>query len=252
MVLDAHVHLGTSLFGHHMDENSILSSLGACGVDRCVLCPVKPFEYHLEPENDRVAKAVKAHGDRFTGFARVDPHRGTKAVEELARAVETLGLRGLYLDPWEETFQVNCKKMAPLMEKALEYKIPVMVRGGFPIVSHASQIGDLAGEWPGVTIIATSGGQINVSGGGLEHARQLLLRHSNVLMETSGIYREDFIEEMARTLGPERLVYGSGAPLFEMRFELERVRRAHLPPEAKKSIAGETMAALLAATGPSC
>jgi uncharacterized protein len=245
MKIDSHVYFGSSLFGFHHGADEILKKIDTLGVDRCILCPVKPRSYHLPPENDAVAAAVRSHEDRFVGFVRVDPRLGDEALDELKRGIELLGLRGLYLDPWEETFQVNADFVHPLMQKAGDYGIPVMIRGGYPIVSQPGQIADLAAGFPGTTIIATSGGQINISGGALEDARLMLVENRNVFMETSGIYREDFIEEMAKVIGAERIIYGSNAPLMDMAFEIMRIEKAHLRDEEKKKIMGENILRVL-------
>jgi predicted TIM-barrel fold metal-dependent hydrolase len=87
-----------------------------------------------------------------------------------------------------------------------------------------------------VTIIATHGGQLNISGLLLADAARMLRANPNVLMETSGIYREDFIEDTVAELGLERVVFGSNAPYLDQGFEALRVRWAHLGDEAKAAI----------------
>ena len=47
--------------------------------------------------NDYVAELVNAHPEQFIGFATVDPWKDRWAVNELDRAVNDLGLRGLKL-----------------------------------------------------------------------------------------------------------------------------------------------------------
>jgi aminocarboxymuconate-semialdehyde decarboxylase len=45
-------------------------------------------------QNDQIAKLVKAHSDRFLGIATLPMQAPERAVDELRRAVRTLGLRG--------------------------------------------------------------------------------------------------------------------------------------------------------------
>lgn len=249
MKIDAHVYLGRSLFGYSQSCDEILRKLDALDIDRCVVCPVKPCGYNLGPENDFVASAVKEHGDRFFGLVRVDPRQGADALKEMTRGIEKLELQGLYLNPWEETCPVDSELLYPLLEMASKYGIVVMIKGGYPVVSHPSQIADLARRFPQTSMIATSGGQINISGGALQDARMMLEENKNVYMETSGIYREDFIEEMARVLGAERLIYGSGSPVLDMSFEIQRVSRAHIPQGDKKKIMGANLMKLIKRAG---
>ena len=245
MVLDAEVYLGPNLFGPAHDRESLIKVLDAAGVTRAVVCPARPPGYHLGPANDLVADAVRRHPHRLIGFARVDPRQGAAALIELRRGVERLGLHGLLLHPWEELFPANDRLVDPLFAYARERRLLVQVAGGYPMVSHAAQIADLAQRFPDVTILATHGGQINISGRGLYEAAQMLRACPNVYLQTSGVYREDWMEDMAQELGAARLVFGSGAPYYDLGFELERIHRLHLPAADRAAIAGANLARLL-------
>ena len=119
------------------------------------------------------------------------------------------------------------------MELLNNRDLPLLLAGGYPGFSHPSQIGDLARQFPQVTIVATHGGQINISGLLLADAGRMLRANPNVIMETSGIYREDFIEDTVQELGAERVVFGSNAPYMDLGFETLRVRLAHLSNQDK-------------------
>jgi predicted TIM-barrel fold metal-dependent hydrolase len=235
-ILDAHAHIGRSLFGFEQAVDSLLRDMDDNGVERAVLVPLKPPGYALAPENTRVAQAVGEYPDRFHGFARVDPWQGDQALAELRRAHDGLGLEGLFLHPFEEQFAANDERIFPLMEFLRERRTPLLLAGGYPQFSHPSQIGDLARQFPDVTIIATHGGQVNISGLLLADASRMLRANPNVLMETSGIYREDFIEDTVKALGPQRVVFGSNAPYMDQGFETLRVRLAHLTDTEKQAV----------------
>jgi predicted TIM-barrel fold metal-dependent hydrolase len=235
-LFDAHAHIGRSLFGHEQTIGELLESMDGHGITRAVLVPLKPVAYHLGPENNRIADAVAAHPNRFVGFARVDPWQGAVAVSEARQALDR-GLAGLFLHPFEEQFAANDELVFPLMELVREHGRPLLLAGGYPGFSHPSQIGDLARQFPDVTIIATHGGQLNISGLLLADAGRMLRANPNVIMETSGIYREDFIEDTVKELGAERVVFGSNSPYMDAGFETLRVRLAHLS-DADKALIG--------------
>ncbi len=237
MLIDAHAHLGTSLFGVENSLEDLLASMEQNEIDQAILVPLKPRDYHFGPENDRIAAAVRATVGKFFGFARVDPWQGQAAVDELRRSIDELGMIGLFLHPFEEQFAANDELSFPLLEVLHESGLPLMIAGGYPTFSHPSQIGDLARQFPDLTIIATHGGQINISGMLLADALRTMQANPNVIMETSGIYREDFIEDTITELGAERVVWGSNAPYMDQGFETTRVRMAHLS-DAVKTIIG--------------
>ena len=119
-----------------------------------------------------------------------------------------------------------------------------MLAGGYPGFSHPSQIGDLARQFPDLTIIATHGGQLNISGLLLADAGRMLRKNPNVIMETSGIYREDFIEDTVKELGAGRVLFGSNSPYMDQGFEAQRIRRAHLDDAAKRAMGRENAIAI--------
>lgn len=236
MLIDAHAHLGASLFGHNLTTNQLLASMDENDILQAILSPLKPLDYHFSPENDRIAAAVKAHPDRFHGLVRVDPWQGAAALAELQRGIDDLGLIGLYLHPFEEQFAANNEIAFPLLQFLEERQRPLMLAGGYPTFSHPSQIADLARQFPNLPIIATHGGQINISGMLLADALRTMRANPNVIMETSGIYREDFIEDTIAELGPERVIWGSNTPYMDQGFETTRVRMGHLDEQVKAQI----------------
>ena len=215
------------------------------GIDKAVVCPVKPFNYHFASENNFIAKTSEKYSNKLIGFCRVDPRQKAKAVKEVQRCVEKLGLKGIFLHPWEETFQISDDIDVPVIEAAEHYKLPVMISGGHLRVSRAFQISDIASRFPKVKFIITSGGQINISGSALFEAETMIKENPNITIETSGIYREDFIEEIVEKYGKERVVFGSNSPEYHIGFELKRAQWAHLSSEKIEALSWTNAAKLL-------
>jgi len=236
MIVDSRVYLGASLFGYGQSLAEISANMERLGIDKAVLVPVKPRDYHFGPMNDLVADAVQAQPERFLGLCRVDPWQGEDAVAEVHRGFRELGACGLYLDPWEENFQANDKALRPVLRAASRHKKPVVLNAGHVRVSHPTQIGDMASQFPTVPFVACNGGQINISGMLLLEARRMLEACPNVVIETAGTYREDFIEEVVTEVGEERVLFASGSPIYDQEFEMARVRLAHLSSEQKRKL----------------
>lgn len=247
MIVDSLTFLGDGLFGRQADASSLLAALDAAGIDRAVVAPLKPREYAFGPANQRIAEAIKQHPDRLIGFARVDPWQRAQARQELEHAVHDLGLQGVFVHPWEECFQVTSGLLDPLLEYATTEHLPVIVATGFPWLSEALQVGHLASRFPDVSIIATHGGQLNISGFGTFDADLALGRHPNLAIQTTGVYREDFLESMVHRHGAERVLFASCYPMFEPRFEVLRPSWAHLDDEARSAILGGNAERLLGA-----
>ena len=236
MTVDSLTFLGESLFGPVGRVDGLLRALDETGIERAVVCPFRPRSYLLEEGNELVAEAVAAHPDRLTGFARVDPNLGERAARELERATRELGLRGLFLHPWEETFRVHDDRVSELIAG---FTLPVIVAAGYPWLSEGLQVGELARRHPGLRLIATNGCQINISGLGQTDAELALADNANLAVQTTGVYREDFLEGVVARFGAGRLLYASCYPLFDPRLEVLRVRWApNLDDAARAQVLG--------------
>jgi predicted TIM-barrel fold metal-dependent hydrolase len=219
-------------------DDGLLDALDLAGIDRAVVCAPRARGEDYSALNDRVAAAVEAQPTRLTGFARVDPLTpGAEA--ELDRALG-LGLRGLFLHPWEDCFRITDPAVDALVGPGL-----VIVATGYPWVSEGLQVGRFAQRHPETTVIATNGGQINISGLGQQDAELALEACPNLFLQTSGVYREDFIEGVVARFGAERVLYASAFPRFDPRLELLRVMWApRLDKGARRAILGDNFAAL--------
>ena len=131
-----------------------------------------------------------------------------------------------------------------------DFALPVIVAAGYPWLSEGLQVGELARRHPEVRIVATNGCQINISGLGQTDAELALEANPNLVVQTTGVYREDFLEGVSARFGPERLLYASGFPFFEPRLEVLRVRWApNLDEAARGSRAGRQRRATAAPLG---
>ncbi|MES1926688.1 amidohydrolase family protein [Salinisphaera sp. T31B1] len=88
--------------------------------------------------NADVAEFCRTHGERFIGFAGVDPHRGDAAVAEFEHAIRELGLRGLNIQGFEHQLAIDDERLYPLYEKCIELDVPVNIHCGTNFSTHTS------------------------------------------------------------------------------------------------------------------
>lgn len=247
MIVDGQVFIGESIFGHVVRAQDVISLMDELEIDRAVVCPFKPRSYRLESANDVVAQAVADYPQRFVGLARVDPRLRDDAVAEAERGFDDLGLQGLFLHPWEETFVINSALVDPVVGVAVRRERPVLIASGYPWLSEGLQVGDLAARFPRTTFIATNGGQINISGLGQTDVRLALRANPNLVVQSAGVYREDFLHLVVSEFGSSRLVFASGFPQYDLRLEILRIRWAGFQPDSETSILGGTLATIFPA-----
>jgi len=136
------------------------------------------------------------------------------------------------------------------VEEAGRYSKPVVINAWHARVSHPRQIWDLARRFPDVRFVACSGGQINICGLLLFEARRMLEACPNIMIQTAGTYREDFLEEIAAKVGEERVLFASRSPVYDQEFEMARVQSAHLSESQKAKWWGSNALATFASSGP--
>jgi predicted TIM-barrel fold metal-dependent hydrolase len=130
--------------------------------------------------------------------------------------------------------------------KAHELGVPVMIATGYPWVSHALQVADLSNSVPEANIIMTHGGQINISGLAQADAFLAMSQCDNLYMETSGLYRQDFIEESIARFGAHRVLFGSNSPNMHQGFERDRALSAtKISEEIREAVLGGSVMKLL-------
>jgi predicted TIM-barrel fold metal-dependent hydrolase len=246
VIVDALVYAGAGLYGGRT-LSELLGDANGAGLDRLVAAPAKPGDYDLAGASERLAEECAASGGRAVCLARLDPWREDAAVR-LRDLLAHPAVRGLLLHPWEETFPANSERAAALATDAAALGYPVVVEAGHPLVAEALSLADLARQVEG-TVVMTRGGQVNMSGLAQQSADLALAAAPNLRALSAGMYRQDWLEHCVAQFGAERLLHGSCAPVFDLGYELERVRRAKMGNGERAAVLGGNAAALFGLTG---
>jgi predicted TIM-barrel fold metal-dependent hydrolase len=236
MIFDFRVFLGTSYNHRRLSVEDLLSMMDVLSIETALVIPFKPVSLDVNQESIRLAKQVRAYQDRLLIAARIDPWQ-PNASSWFREAIETAGARALFLHPWEENFQVDLEIVDALINEAIHFKVPVLIMSGYPWVSEALQISTLAERWPEVPIVMSNGGQINISGLGQADSLLALRKNSNLYIDTAGIYRQDFIEEVVEELGSERVLFASNTPYYDQEYELSRIQFAKVTDKDRLAMA---------------
>ena len=111
-----------------------LRQMDLIGLDMMVLSVTTPSTQALPPEeavrlsqqaNDRLAATIKAHPDRYSGFATLPTPDPTAALEELERSVKELGLKGAMIHSRTGDRYLDKEEFRPILGKAAELGVPI-------------------------------------------------------------------------------------------------------------------------------
>lgn len=176
--------------------------------------------------SDGQLRALREHPDRFVASIGVDPTEGTKAVETIVRAHETIGLRAVSAFPAGCSPQVpiDDRRWYPIYAKCCELSIPVFMCVGVPgpRVPMACQKVELLDEvcwfFPELTIVMRHGAEPWE-----DLAVKLMLKWPNLYYSTSAFaprYYPEAVIDFANTRGADKVMY---AGYFPMGLTLERI-----------------------------
>jgi hypothetical protein len=267
MIVDAHTHIHAEKNGmgpgHDASLAALLTHLETGSIDKAViLAEAVDVPYIKRIENEFVAACCREHPERLIGFASVHPDE-SGAVARFEDAVRRDGLRGLKLHPRFQGVAANDPRIVPLVEKAAELGVPVMVdtllwkpaplRLQAPIL-----VDDLCKRVPEAKVILAHAGGFHFM-----DALAVVVANDNAYLETSvslmyfkGTPFESQFMFALKQAGARRLIYGSDYPQKPMHetFENSRAlfRQYGFTDEDMAWFFGKTLLSLLSTMSSGC
>ena len=137
-------------------------------------------------------------------------------------------------------------ELDPIMVQAVQLDVPVLqhawlkTTGNLPGESTPCDVADLARRHPDTRIIMA-----HLNGAGFRGI-EAIVDVPNVVIDTSGGDPESsMVEAAVARLGPDRVVYGSDAPIRHFGVSINKVIGAEIPVEVKRAILWDNSARLL-------
>ncbi|MBM4024084.1 MAG: amidohydrolase [Planctomycetes bacterium] len=241
-IIDAHCHAGRGLnYGKdnppsdpwttYNDPQWTLQRMEEAGIDQTVIFPINNTTYRQA--NEEIAGYVRRWPTKFLGFAKHDAKTEAGQIRDLLRhEVRDLGLRGLKL---------HGVPSPEMVEAAAELGIPILYH---PPTVAASL--DVVRSHPNVPFVLAHLGSF-ASQRWREHVAAVAAARQipNLYLDTSAVVFVPYLEQAARELPAEKLVFGSDGPLVDARVELYKVRLLKLPPEKEALVLGGNIRRLL-------
>ncbi|MBI2994763.1 MAG: amidohydrolase [Gammaproteobacteria bacterium] len=199
--------------------------------------------------NEFVAEAQRQNPDVYIGFASVDPWAGGKAVDEVKRAVEELGLKGFKFHPATQAFYPNEPRFYPIYAAISRYNVPVLVHTGTTGIGAGlpggggvklggcrpiPYIDDVAADFPGINFILA-----HPSWPWQEEALAMAVHKPNVFIDLSGWSPKYFSESLIRysnSLLQDKIMFGTDYPLITPERWLQDFTKAPFKDEVRSKI----------------
>lgn len=258
-----------------------LELMDRCGVELAVLSSVAIVQGVLDPTpalriaretNDQLAEAVRAHPDRYAGFASVPLQTPDAGAAELERAVRELGLCGAMLFGHTNGLYLDDERFAPFWECAEALGVPVYLHAAEARTLSATYTGRpelLGAAWSWTAETAAHALRL-VFGGVFERfpGAQLILGHlgealpfllwridarvrrlnrpvapselirANITVTTSGTFSDEPLLLTLSALGEDSVMFSIDHPFEDSEEAAAWFERAPLSAEVKQKVAG--------------
>lgn len=254
--LDVHVH-PLDCFGLYRiadvreDARLIIESARRSGVEKMCLfslhttCPREPSVEAFRQANDYALAMRDVAPEIFIPFCYVNPMYPVESVAEIDRCVESERMCGIKL--WVAR-RATDPGLDPILERAVQFGVPVLqhawikTNGNLVGESIPADVAHLARRHPAADIIMA-----HMNGCGLAGMEDVA-DCPNIHVDTSGGDPDSgIVEAAAATIGTERIVYGSDAPIRHFGVQLGKTLGTGLPDAVKKEILWNNTARLLPA-----
>jgi 5-carboxyvanillate decarboxylase len=196
-------------------DNQRLAQMDEHGITMQLLSLTSPGVQLLRPGlagemamlvNDRLAETIRRHPTRYCGLAAVAPHEGKRAVDEMTRAIRTLGLNGFIINSHTNNEYLDDPKYWPILEAAEGLERPIYLHPRDPSLKlgGAFELPGMSGPlWGYNTEVSTHVMRMYVAGIFTKFPRlQIVIGHMGEALPFY-LWRCDWASSMARVPGPK-------------------------------------------------
>ena len=259
-VADAHTHLflePSRVYGRsrYFTESDLIAAMDRDGIDLALVI-ARPAEHlridELRVLHERTAEAIARHPERLVGSCWAAPRLGQAGLEEVERCLGELRYAGIKLHPSQEQFNIDDDEVLPYAAIAQDHGVPITVHTQLAVRgSEPWRMLSLAERFPDVTfVMAHLGGD-----GGMVQtlaAAKIAAECPNISVEVSTTVSDPGATYFgpAQILGPERVLFGSDAPVHQAALNLLKLDLVEMPDEWRALISGGNLLRLLRRDAP--
>ncbi|MCL5985688.1 MAG: amidohydrolase [Actinobacteria bacterium] len=243
-IVDAHIHLGymASLYTPSINEDELIKYLKKWGVKKAICAHHSSFgSYDFGVES--LLNSIDKHQGYLYGYLLFNPACIERSMKTLKEFADNEYIVGIKMHPaWHSCF-INDPKYNKLWEFASERNIVIISHTWNPTVANPAQrfadpllFEEVLKKYPDLRIILAHGGG---RGEYLYKVLELLDRHKNLFVDFAGdIFVPGLIEKYVKTVGSERILFGTDMPWTDIRYHVFNVIYSDINDIDKEKIFG--------------
>lgn len=271
MIIDAHVHLhpteevgkmvvemiGMPYYSYGTPDDYI-NDMKSAGIDKAVIVSFAP-DNQLKNNNFWTVAITSPGKNRpakypdFLPFISVSPTmKGRTMIEELEHKYKW-GMKGLKIHPVAQGFAPDDERMWPVYEWLVKHDLPLTAHSGMN-VDGKSKFGEperwesVLEEFNDLKLILA-----HMGGGSWDKTIEIADKFPQVMFDTAisishidspTTLNDEEAADMIRTIGSDRILFGSDYPWINPAKDIERIRGLNISENDKKLILGENAAKL--------
>ncbi len=237
-MIDMHTHMGTEycIYYPEHDADSMVRYMDECGVEMIVSSPCEDL-FASGSRREDITNAMRVYPDRIRGYFGFNPNEAP-TVAEMERAFrENAGYVGLKLLPDYHRTLLSDKSYENALRFADERSLLVLCHtwGTSMNGEHcnsADQIAALVEKYTHLRFIMGHSIQ-----GQTEYALDIAKRHDNAYLDLCDTGRfNGMIERMLKSVGAEKVLFATDAPMQGYRFIQGAVLAADITEEERRLI----------------
>jgi len=219
--------------------DDLQAQLDRAGIEQAIVWHIAQHDVSPQRGNEMLAGDIRGR-DKLLGCWTLLPNQtGEMPVDELLAGMKEAGIVALRAFPGPHRYLLNRLTLGPLLDEMVERRIPLilsMKRG-----TTWQDVYGLLAEFPDLTVIISDHG----SWGCDRFFRPLFENYERVFVDTTLYFLDGGIEDIVRTYGPGRVVFGSGLPERYVGGMMTYIKHCEMDDEAKAAIAGGNMSRLI-------
>ncbi len=250
----------------HPAPDDVLRLMDRHGIDRAAIASLRGLYGERRAANAETLAAAGAHPDRFIPVAVISPMRpraeeppgaqrpGGRSAQEApalsaaaeVRSLAEQGFRALRLYPLLHGYRLHDPFADEVCEAAAERRLPVIVCTR-PMMNFRfatvpiEEVGALAGRHPKTPFILSGPNYLTES----RAAVLVMGQCPNVAIEITCMQGMDALGRMVETVGPDRVLFGTGMPLHYPACNVAKLVHARVPESVREAVGGGNAKSLL-------